>query len=218
MPLTVLLRCIGYGTDAEILELFGDNNKVLNATLERDHTDSFESGLLEIYKRLRPGEPANVDNARNLFENLFFESKRYDLAHVGRYKLNKKLSARRRLRHRKLSAPVLDPNTGEIIVDAGVVLTTSCWIKFSLWTCRRRFSAYTMITASRWRGVQRTAAPGTNTITRQDIVAVIGYLLNLCQGIGEIDDIDHLGTAACVALASFCRTSFGLTFPYGAGG
>ncbi|NLO87631.1 MAG: DNA-directed RNA polymerase subunit beta, partial [Firmicutes bacterium] len=209
LPLTVLLRCIGYGTDAEILELFGDNNKVLNATLERDHTDSFESGLLEIYKRLRPGEPANVDNARNLFENLFFESKRYDLAHVGRYKLNKKLSARRRLRHRKLSAPVLDPNTGEIIVDAGVVLDDELLDKiFALDMPPTVFSIYND-NGEPVRVVCNGQPPhGTNTITRQDIVAVIGYLLNLCQGIGEIDDIDHLGNRRLRCVGELLQNQF----------
>jgi len=89
IPVTTLLRALGYGTVNEIMELYGGNEHILT-TLEKDHTDSQEDALLEIYKRLRPGEPLNLENARNLFESLFFDSRRYDFARVGRYKVNKK--------------------------------------------------------------------------------------------------------------------------------
>lgn len=209
LPMTVLLRSIGYGSNEEILELFGDNHEILNATLEKDHTESFETGLLEIYKRLRPGEPANVDNARTLFENLFFDPKRYDLAHVGRYKLDKKLGARRRLLYRKLSEPVVDFTTGEILAEAGTLLDDQLLDRvFSLESPPTAFSVYND------KGVpvriigNGQPGHGVNCITRQDIVAVIGYLLSLAQGIGEIDDIDHLGNRRLRSVGELLQNQF----------
>lgn len=209
LPMTVLLRSIGYGSNAEILELFGENNEILNATLEKDHTESFETGLLEIYKRLRPGEPANVDNARSLFENLFFDPKRYDLAHVGRYKLNKKLSARRRLRYRKLSEPVIDSGTGEIIAEAGTILDDQLLDRiFALDPIPTAFNVYND-NGEPVRIIGNGQPPhGTNSVTRQDIVAVIGFLLNLAQSIGEVDDIDHLGNRRLRSVGELLQNQF----------
>ncbi len=209
LPMTVLLRSIGYGTNDEIRQLFGGNHEILEATLEKDSTDSFESGLLEIYKRLRPGEPAHVDNAKTLFENLFFDPKRYDLAHVGRYKLNKKLGARRRLRYRKLSEPVIDMDTGEILAEAGAVLDDQLLDRiFSLENSPTEFSVYNENKES-VRIVGNGLPPyGTNCITRQDIIAVIGYLLNLAKGIGEVDDIDHLGNRRLRSVGELLQNQF----------
>ena len=121
LPVTVLLRAIGYGHNDDILRLFDYDPRIM-ATLERDHTDSFESGILEIYKRLRPGEPLNVENARSLFESLFFEPKRYDFAHVGRYKMNKKLSFLPRAAGCRLAENVTD-GEDKILARAGDTVT-----------------------------------------------------------------------------------------------
>lgn len=209
LPMTVLLRSIGYGSDSEILELFGENSEALHATLEKDHTDSFETGLLEIYKRLRPGEPANVDNARSLFENLFFDPKRYDLAHVGRYKLNKKLGARRRLRYRKLAAHVIDPQTGEIVAEKDQVLDDQLLDKiFSLETPPTDFDVYNDDNVAVRVISNGEPGHGTNCVTRQDIIAVVGYLLSLIQSIGETDDIDHLGNRRLRSVGELLQNQF----------
>lgn len=209
LPMTVLLRSIGFGTNAEITQMFGDSHEILNATLEKDHTESFETGLLEIYKRLRPGEPAHVDNARTLFENLFFDPKRYDLAHVGRYKLNKKLGARRRLRYRKLSEPVIDQATGEILADAGSVLDDQLLDRiFSGEKPPTAFNVYNENGDSVRVISNGLPEHGVNCITRQDIVAVVGYLLNLAQGIGEVDDIDHLGNRRLRSVGELLQNQF----------
>ncbi|AEE97336.1 DNA-directed RNA polymerase subunit beta [Mahella australiensis] len=118
LPITTLARALGYGTDGELLQLFGEDTRLL-ATLDKDNTKSEDEALVEIYKRLRPGEPPVVDNARSLFNSLFFDPKRYDLANVGRYKFNKKLSLALQLTGQKSVADIVDPNTGEIIVKAG---------------------------------------------------------------------------------------------------
>lgn len=119
IPVTVLLRALGYGTDEEILDLIGESQQLKN-TLDKDTTDSVEAGLIEVYKKLRPGEPPTADSARALFETLFFDPKRYDLAAVGRYKLNKKLGLRERVFGMTLAEPIVDFKTGEIIVDSGI--------------------------------------------------------------------------------------------------
>ncbi len=117
-PVTVLLRALGYGTDQQIKELLGEDERLL-ASLEKDNTKSTEEGLLEIYKRLRPGEPPTVENAKSLLNTLFFDAKRYDLAKVGRYKFNKKLSVANRVMNKKAAENIIDQTTGEIIVEEG---------------------------------------------------------------------------------------------------
>ena len=121
IPVTVLLRSIGYGGNQEILDLYDHDPRILGL-LEKDHTDSTQAALLEIYKRLRPGEPLNVDNARSLFESLFFDSKRYDFAQVGRYKVNKKLSLMNRIVNREPAEDIVDPLSREVLFPAGTVL------------------------------------------------------------------------------------------------
>lgn len=118
LPITVLLRALGYGTDAQLLQLFGESEMLL-ATIQKDNTKSEEEGLLEVYKRLRPGEPPTVESASNLLTNLFFEPRRYDLSRVGRYKFNKKLALATRIRGQVASADIADAQTGEILVDKG---------------------------------------------------------------------------------------------------
>ncbi|WP_041719561.1 DNA-directed RNA polymerase subunit beta [Alkaliphilus oremlandii] len=117
-PVTVLLRALGYGSDAQIKELLGEDERLL-ATLEKDSTKTTDEALLEIYKKLRPGEPPTVENAKSLLRTLFFDPKRYDLAKVGRYKFNKKLSLANRILGKKAAANIVDPSTGEILVEEG---------------------------------------------------------------------------------------------------
>ena len=122
IPITQLIRAIGFKTDAEILELFGDDDRV-TVTLEKDACKTYEEAMLEIYRKLRPGEPPTVEACETLINNLFFDPRRYDLSMVGRYKYNKKLSLWARIRGQKLSFPVADPRTGEILFDAGHIVT-----------------------------------------------------------------------------------------------
>ena len=122
VPVTVLIRALGYGTNAEIEELFGEELK-LEKSFEKDPTSNYEDGLLELYKKIRPGEPLSVDSAESLLNGMFFDPKRYDLAKVGRYKFNKKLHFRSRLAGHTLAEDVVNTETGEIIAEAGTVLT-----------------------------------------------------------------------------------------------
>ncbi len=122
LPVTCLIRAIGPRTDAGIIELFGEDPRIL-ATLDKDSCKSYEESMLEIYRKLRPGEPPTVDSAESLMNSLFFDPRRYDLSGVGRYKFNKKLTIWTRLAGQKLGAPVADPATGEIVAEAGEVLT-----------------------------------------------------------------------------------------------
>ena len=122
VPVTVLIRALGIGSDAEIIDLFGEEPKIL-ATLEKDVSKSYEEGLIEIYKKLRPGEPPTVESSESLVRGMFFDPKRYDLAKVGRYKFNKKLALRNRIRGAKLAEAVVDPMTGEVLAEEGAVLT-----------------------------------------------------------------------------------------------
>ena len=117
-PVTTLLRALGFGTDKEIIDMFGNDDRLIK-TMEKDPTDNYEDGLKEIYKKLRPGEPPTVESAQSLINALFFDAKRYDLAKVGRYKYNKKLGIASRLQNVIAAEDVLDPNTGEILVEAG---------------------------------------------------------------------------------------------------
>ena len=122
LPITCLIRALGLKTDAEILERFGDDRRIV-ATLEKDTCKTYEEAMLEIYRKLRPGEPPTLDSAETLLQNLFFDPRRYDLSTVGRYKFNKKLTFWTRAKGQKLAMPVADPATGEILFEDGHVLT-----------------------------------------------------------------------------------------------
>ena len=122
VPITVLLRSLGLGTDADIIDKFGEEPKLLE-TIQKDTTKTYEEGLLEMYKRIRPGEPPTVDSAETLLRNMFFDPKRYDLAKVGRYKFNKKLALRNRITNLKLAQNVINPDTGEIVAEEGQKIT-----------------------------------------------------------------------------------------------
>ena len=121
-PITVLIRALGFGTDAEITALFGEDERIMR-TMEKDTTKTMEEGLLEIYRKLRPGEPPTIESARSLITNLFFDPKRYDLARVGRYKFNKKLALAGRIVGKVAGENLVDPETGELIVSAGEEIT-----------------------------------------------------------------------------------------------
>lgn len=122
LPITILARAMGYGTDAEVTEFFGEEER-LKASIEKDNTKTREEALLEIYKRLRPGEPPTVDSAQSLIESLFFDPKRYDLSRVGRYKFNKKLALHLRIANQLSAQDIVNPQTGEIIVQKGEKIT-----------------------------------------------------------------------------------------------
>ena len=122
VPVTVLIRALGIGNKQDIIDLFGEEPKIM-ATLEKDPTDSYEEGLIEIYKKIRPGEPPTVDSSQQLLNNMFYDPKRYDLAHVGRYKFNKKLLLKNRVSGYILAEDVADPMTDEVICEAGTKLT-----------------------------------------------------------------------------------------------
>ncbi|MBP0989631.1 MAG: DNA-directed RNA polymerase subunit beta, partial [Oscillospiraceae bacterium] len=123
LPVTTFVRALGLGTDAQIIDFFGDEEKI-RATIEKDNTKSVEEGLLEVYRKLRPGEPPTVESSRSHLEALFFDPRRYDLSRVGRYKYNKKLALAPRITGKKLSENVIDPLTGELLAEAGEVLTS----------------------------------------------------------------------------------------------
>ncbi|MDD4189074.1 MAG: DNA-directed RNA polymerase subunit beta [Eubacteriales bacterium] len=122
LPVTILLRALGFGTNAQITDLLGENENLL-ATFQKDPTKSHDDGLIEVYKRLRPGEPPTVDNANSLLKNLFFDPKRYDLAKVGRFKFTKKLSLATRINNCISAENIADPETGELIVEKGSVIS-----------------------------------------------------------------------------------------------
>ena len=122
VPITVLIRALGVGTNDEIRALFGDEPKI-EASFTKDTAESYQEGLLELYKKIRPGEPLSVESAESLINAMFFDPRRYDLAKVGRYKFNKKLALKNRIRHQILAADVVDPSTGEVIASAGDKVT-----------------------------------------------------------------------------------------------
>ena len=124
VPITVLIRALGYGTNAEIVELFGEEPKIL-ASFTKDTSESYQEGLLELYKKIRPGEPLAVESAESLIMSMFFDPRRYDLAKVGRYKFNKKLMLKNRITGQVLAEDVVDASTGEILAEAGMEVTKS---------------------------------------------------------------------------------------------
>ncbi len=212
LPVTVLVRALGWASGASVSELFGDDVRI-RATLERDNTDSREEALVEIYKRLRPGEPPTVENATQLLETLFFDSKRYDLAAVGRYKLTKKLGWRRRLMGKTLDEALVDKESGEIIVEAGTVVDEKVIArieKSGIWSGQQLIEAKVrQKDGSVIKVLANPALPYTHrTITREDIIAAVSYLLNLIDGHGNVDDIDHLGNRRLRSVGELLQNQF----------
>lgn len=213
IPVTVLLRAIGFGNNAQILELLGEDEKILR-TLEKDNTENQDEALLEIYKRLRPGEPPTIENARALLESLFFDPKRYDLANVGRYKFNKKLRLRGRIVGKIAAEDIINPKTGEIVVKKGEKISR----KTAELLEKLKINEVKLLIEE--EKVVKVIANGYSEedgedvfrkeryITPLDIAASINYLLNLSYGIGDIDDIDHLGNRRVRSVGELLQNQF----------
>ena len=250
LPVTVLLRAMGLGSNAEILDVFGEDIRLL-ATFEKDTTESREEGLLEIYKRLRPGEPLNVENAESLIMNMFFDPRRYDLAKVGRYKFNKKLAISARIKGRTLAEPVADPRTGEIIANEGDAISADLAMQieragvnqvellvegkkvrvfsnnmvyldeyvdfevedFPVKKVRKAIIEEILENAETedeikeqlWARIDELAP---KHIIIDDMFASVNYCLNLANGIGNVDDIDHLGNRRVRCVGELLQNQF----------
>lgn len=236
LPLTVLLRALGLSSDIQILDLFGDNTFLLN-TLEKDQNETpegisgTENALLQIYERLRPGEPATIDGATNLFISRFFDDKRYDLARVGRYKFNKKLNVLERLDNRVLAEAIISAD-GEVLAEAGTRLNRRL-----IEQLRPEFEAganvQTVMTndidgrmtevqvvkvyaddkQERVVNVMGNYNVTEHYITISDILASVSYFFNLLDGVGTYDDIDHLGNRRIRSVGELLQNQFriGLT-------
>ncbi|MGL5206532.1 MAG: DNA-directed RNA polymerase subunit beta [Acidaminococcaceae bacterium] len=211
LPATVLLRALGLSTNEEIIQAFNSHRSVL-ATLEKDTTTGTEEALIEIYKKLRPGEPPTAENARQLIENTFFDSKRYDLANVGRYKLNKKLGWRRRLLDKTLAEPIVDASTGEIILEAGVKIgeeAIDIIEQSGIYSDGALHSAMIDLKGQLMKLMFTADIPEKHrTVTAEDILASFGYLLNLMDGLGNPDDIDHLGNRRVRSVGELLQNQF----------
>jgi DNA-directed RNA polymerase subunit beta len=230
LPVTVLLRSLGFGSDSEIIDLIGDNEYIRN-TLEKDNTESTEKALLEIYERLRPGEPPTVDNAKSLMVSRFFDPKRYDLANVGRYKINKKLHIKNRLFGQRLAETLVDPETGEIIAEAGTTLDRRNLDRI-LPNLEQNigFKSFNPVSGVVVDDVVlqsiKIYAPNDDgekiinvlgnanveeavkNITPADIIASISYFFNLLHGVGNTDDIDHLGNRRLRSVGELLQNQF----------
>lgn len=215
LPATVLIRALGYGTNDAIMSLF-DNDERIRNTIDRDNTVTKEEALVEIYKRQRPGDPPTVDNAKQLLEQLLFDPKRYDLATVGRYKLTKKLGWKRRLLGKQLAEPLVDKETGEVLVPADVTIEASMVEDITVEQENNIFGedehAIVYIKDKNNNRIKmicsRTLPYNHRTITINDIIASISYLLNLMDGHGHKDDIDHLGNRRIRSVGELLQNQF----------
>ena len=251
VPITVFLRALGLGTNAEIKELFGEEPKIL-ASIEKDTTENYQDGLLELYKKLRPGEPLSVDSAENLLNGMFFDPKRYDLAKVGRYKFNKKLHFKNRIVGCRLAEDAVDTVTGEKL-EAGTLITEEIAVQL-----QNAAVPYVMVeheehvtkVLSNLMVDLRYYLPDVDPksigvtedvyypllkqildenesqediieeiqyniselipkhITKEDIFASINYNIHLEYGIGNDDDIDHLGTRRIRAVGELLQNQY----------
>lgn len=215
LPATVLIRALGYGTNDAIMSLF-DNDERIRNTIDRDNTVTKEEALVEIYKRQRPGDPPTVDNAKQLLEQLLFDPKRYDLATVGRYKLTKKLGWKRRLLGKQLAEPLVDKETGEVLVPADVTIEASMVEDITIEQENNIFGedehAIVYIKDKNNNRIKmicsRILPYNHRTITINDIIASISYLLNLMDGHGHKDDIDHLGNRRIRSVGELLQNQF----------
>ena len=254
IPVTVLIRALGVGTDSEILELFGEDPKLL-ATIERDNSKSVEEGLIEIYKRIRPGEPPTVESSQSLLYSMFYDNKRYNLARVGRYKFNKKLALRNRVNGLTLAEDVVDASTGELLATAGTRIDMSladtiqnAGISY-IWVTKEDqkikilsnlavdIHAHLDLTEEElyeagigelvyypvleeildmqleWNELKAMLKKESyrlvpRHITFEDIMASINYNLHLDYGIGNVDDIDHLGNRRIRCVGELLQNQF----------
>ncbi len=230
IPVTVLIRSLGFGTDADILELLGEDEYIRN-TLEKDNTDSTDKALLEIYERLRPGEPPTLENAKSLLVARFFDPKRYDLANVGRYKINKKLHIKNRLFNQRLAETLVNPETGEIIAEAGQLIDRRVLdeilpfledgvgnkdypISRGVTDADRIQLQCIQVYSSKEEGKivkiisNRAVNKSIKNITPADIIASINYFIDLHHNIGYVDDIDHLGNRRLRSVGELLQNQF----------
>ena len=251
VPVTVLVRALGIGTNAEIKELFGEEPKILK-TLEKDTATNYQEGLKKLYEKIRPGEPLSVDSAESLINSMFFDARRYDLAKVGRYKFNKKLMFRNRIAGHRLAQDVLDPSTGEIIFEAGVRLTKEQadtiqnaavpYVYVETEEKEVKVLSSMMVDITSFVDVDPQEVGVTELvyypalekileeyddideikaqirkninelipkhITREDILASINYNIHLEYGVGNDDDIDHLGNRRIRAVGELLQNQY----------
>ncbi len=253
VPVTVLIRALGIGTNAEIRELFGDEPKI-EASILKDVSENYEDGLLELYKKIRPGEPLSVDSAESLLNSMFFDPRRYDLARVGRYKFNKKLHFRNRIAGHILAEDVVDKETGEILAEAGTKVSKDLaaelqdaavpYVFIEGETRKVKVLSNMMVDLSRYVDFDPKEAGITEAvfypvlkpileeyadaseedlkealhkaahdlvpkhITREDIIASINYNMHLEEGIGNDDDIDHLGNRRIRAVGELLQNQY----------
>ena len=252
VPITVLIRSLGIGTNQEIIDLFGEEPKIL-ASMTKDTSDNYHDGLLELYKKIRPGEPLSVESAESLINSMFFDPRRYDLAKVGRYKFNKKLAFKYRIKNFTLADDVVDTNTGEILAEAGTVITEELAVAIQNAAIPAVFvnseegrkvkilSNMTVDLSTYVDGDPRDlgitelvyypvlkaildeydniddikAAIKKNVhelipmhITKEDILASINYNMHLEYGVGNADDIDHLGNRRIRAVGELLQNQY----------
>ena len=252
VPITVLIRALGVGTNDEIRELFGDEPKI-EASFSKDVSTNYQEGLLELYKKIRPGEPLSVESAESLINAMFFDPRRYDLAKVGRYKFNKKLAFRNRIRHHVLAEDVVDVTTGEILAAAGTKVTAEMADQIQnsavpyvyIQTEEKNFKILSNMMVDitnfvdcrpRELGItehvyypvlaQIIEEFGENPeelaeairknvhelipkhVTKEDIIASINYNIHLEYGIGNDDDIDHLGNRRIRAVGELLQNQY----------
>ncbi|WP_211305860.1 DNA-directed RNA polymerase subunit beta [Streptohalobacillus salinus] len=234
LPITVLLRALGFSTDQEIIDLIGDNEYLRN-TLEKDNTETSEKALLEIYERLRPGEPPTVENAKSLLISRFFDPKRYDLAHVGRYKMNKKLHIKNRLFNQTLAETIADPETGEVLAEEGTLIDRRVLDRLMPYLEREedRLGDFELelqdsvledpVRLQNIKIVDPTDPEGERTlnvignglvsdkvknIAPADILAAINYFFNILHQVGNTDDIDHLGNRRLRSVGELLQNQF----------
>ncbi len=252
VPITVLIRALGVGTNQEILDLFGEEPKIV-ASFAKDASENYQDGLLELYKKLRPGEPLSVDSAENLINSMFFDVRRYDLAKVGRYKFNKKLAFRNRITGFTLAEDVVDVTTGEVVAEAGEVISEekateiqNTAVPYVMIETEERvvkilsnmmvdLHAFLPNADKKELGVteevyypllkeimeeyasdeERYEAIKKNIadlipkhITKEDIFASINYNMHLEYGVGNDDDIDHLGNRRIRAVGELLQNQY----------
>ena len=254
VPITVLIRALGIGTNAEITELFGEEPKIL-ASFGKDTAENYQEGLLELYKKIRPGEPLAVDSAESLINSMFFDPRRYDLAKVGRYKFNKKLMLRNRVNGRILAEDVISPLTGETVAEKGTKITreiadqiqnsavTHLWVEGEDASRNIKILSNMMVDLQAvvdidpkevgvteqvyypvLAGIIEEAAGDIDEmkrmirrdihdlipkhITKDDIIASINYNIHLEYGIGNDDDIDHLGNRRIRAVGELLQNQY----------
>ena len=235
IPFTTLVRALGFSGDDEIVDIFGDSELVRN-TIEKDiHKNPADSrtdeALKEIYERLRPGEPKTADSSRSLLVARFFDPRRYDLAAVGRYKVNKKLNIKTRLLGQTIAENLVDPETGEILVEAGTEMTRDVidsiaeYLDGDLNKFVYTPNDYAVVTEPVVLQKFKVVAPNdpdrvvtivgnanpddkVRALTTADILAEMSYFLNLAEGIGKVDDIDHLGNRRIRAVGELLQNQY----------